>query len=374
MKLLRLRIKLHVLWLAVKGYGSPAKAFKALKHFYDFRTKIFGRRSGRKAIRHEGKYYFALYAPGYPSKRFDDFVRQEMNRFLPMDGAVPKLSHIHLAITTKCPMHCEHCFEWENLHKPEPFSVREFSEVIRRYQKAGVCSIHLSGGEPMVRVADLEQIIREAGGQSDCWIISSGFNMTPANAQRMKEAGAIGVIISLDHVEPEKHDQFRGYTGAFQLATDALRNAKAAKLLTAVSICATRAFLRNPENLERYARMARDLGVTFIQLLEPKPIGHYTGRDVLLRKPETDQLEDFMYRLNYERAYADYPIVIYHGHYQRKAGCAQAGGRSLYIDAAGNIHSCPFCHSADYKLRDLLDSGAEMPAQVSSCPVYQSIG
>jgi hypothetical protein len=47
--------------------------------------------------------------------------------------------------------------------------------------------------------------------------------------------------------------------------------------------------------------------------------------------------------MNFDPAYAAYPMITYHGYYQRKIGCFGSGSRSVYVDTGGDIMPCPFC-------------------------------
>jgi MoaA/NifB/PqqE/SkfB family radical SAM enzyme len=90
-------------------------------------------------------------------------------------------------------------------------------------------------------------------------------------------------------------------------------------------------------------RLAKKLGVSIVQILEPKAVGHYKGADVLLKREHEELLEQFYLAMNYSRQYRHYPIVTYHGYHQRHTGCFGSGNRNLYIDTDGDIHACPFC-------------------------------
>jgi hypothetical protein len=66
-------------------------------------------------------------------------------------------------------------------------------------------------------------------------------------------------------------------------------------------------------------------------------------------------LDNFYIKINFNPEYRKYPVFIYHGYYQRRVGCLSAANRSLYIDSAGFINACPFCHTKNYDARGLLD-------------------
>ncbi len=64
----------------------------------------------------------------------------------------------------------------------------------------------------------LEDLIRHTSPCSECWVNTSGLNLTRENADRLKQAGATGVDISVNHYEPKMHNAFRGKVQAFNLS------------------------------------------------------------------------------------------------------------------------------------------------------------
>lgn len=59
---------------------------------------------------------------------------------------------------------------------------------------------------------------------------TNGTLITPEVAKRLKECGAAGIGISLDSVDPAKHDQFRAQEGCWQAAVEGMRNCRKAGL------------------------------------------------------------------------------------------------------------------------------------------------
>jgi MoaA/NifB/PqqE/SkfB family radical SAM enzyme len=149
-------------------------------------------------------------------------------------------------------------------------------------------------------------------------------------------------VISLDHYDENLHNKFRGFKKSFEWVCAAVENAIAVNLVTSLSICVTKAFV-SEHNLMKYLELAKKMGVSFIQILEPKAVGHYKGMDVMLLPAHEKILQNFYLKVNYEKRYAKYPIVTYHGYHQRQVGCFGAGNRNLYVDTDGDLHACPFC-------------------------------
>lgn len=170
-------------------------------------------------------------------------------------------------------------------------------------------------------------------------------------AQLLKAAGLTGVMVGLDHCDAERHDRFRGRAGAFDGAIRAVLSAKAAGLAVSLSLCITRDFA-TAESLRRYLNLACQLGVTFVQFLEPRAAGRYAGQDVELHPEQLQLLDEFYLRYNSDPAFADYPIINYLGYHQRRMGCFGAGNRFLYIDTDGDAQRCPFCQG---KVASLLE-------------------
>ena len=176
-KWIDIKVGLHIFLLAIKNYSSPIKSVKVLKALYLLKKSILGGIQ-TKIVKVNGKYYHYLYAPGYPSKAFDNYIEGEFHRIIPLKKKTNILTFIIFAVTKKCPLQCEHCFEWNNLNKSESFNLTELKAVISKFQNDGIAQFHLSGGEPMVRIKDLIQVIASGEKQSEFYVLTSGFNFT----------------------------------------------------------------------------------------------------------------------------------------------------------------------------------------------------
>ncbi|HLK27844.1 MAG TPA: radical SAM protein [Puia sp.] len=350
---------------------KPSLIIKTFRELKKLHKQTWGTQA-HKMYKVDGRYYNNLYNPGWPSSSYNSFLKDELRRHaFPLDYT-GKLSLVFFAITRKCPLRCEHCFEWDNLNQKETFTKDELIKIVDLYQQQGALQFHFSGGEPMVRIHDLVEVIRYAKDKSECFVLTSGFNLTDVNAKRLKEAGCKGVVVSIDHYIPELHNGFRHHTNIFQQATEGVRAALHAGLVVTISVCVTKAFL-DGGHLMPYMKFAKELGVHFVQLLEPKAIGHYNGKDVLLEEAHVQQLEMFFKTINQNKKFEDYPFVMYHGFHQRRVGC-YAGSRSIYIDSAGDVNACPFCHTKSYNVGNVIRAkNKTAPPKENLCPRYGKI-
>lgn len=203
----------------------------------------------------------------------------------------------------------------------------------------------------MVRVHDLGRLLENALPSSDFWIYTSGFRLDEEKARFLKSKGLTGIMVSLDHHLAGEHDQFRGYSGAYDMAIKGLIASKASKLVTGLALCVTKKYC-SESNIRQYLDLARQLGTAFVQFIEPKAAGRYQGQNVHLTKEDRDLLERLAKEYNTAREYRDFPIVNYPDSVFRKVGCL-AGDRLLYINSLGKIQQCPFCDETFGKTGDL---------------------
>ncbi len=122
-----------------------------------------------------------------------------------------------------------------------------------------------------------------------------------------------------------------------------------------------------------YISFAKDLGVQFVQILEPRSVGNYEGKNVLLEKKHIEILEEVFTKYNHSPVYKEYPTLLYHGYHQRRVGCF-SGSRSVYVDSAGDVHACPFCHTKSYNIITLVrNNETRLPQKENSCPLFEKI-
>ncbi|MEP1032522.1 radical SAM protein [Ekhidna sp.] len=357
----------RVFYDKTKNLFHTVRLLREVKKTY---TRIFGDQLITKIARVDNRYFWRLGAPGFPSMASYQMHKNEANHLVPTLPYSGQRS-VLFAITKRCPLNCEHCFEWPNLSKSESLSQEELIDIVHKYQRFGTTQMMFSGGEPMLRVTDVHAILKSAYAGTDFWIITSGLGLDDKRAQALKSDGLTGVMVSLDHYDEESHDHFRGYSGSYQHAINALKSAKKVGLATTMALCATKEFTTH-ENLETYLELAKAIGVCFVQLIEPRASGRYKDQDVLLPSSQTELLESFYLTYNSEPKFKEYPIINYLGYHQRRVGCFGGGDRFFYIDTDGDAHLCPFCTG---KLKNTLCNSPEQvidTLQEHACHSYST--
>jgi radical SAM protein with 4Fe4S-binding SPASM domain len=129
-------------------------------------------------------------------------------------------------LTYRCNLACEHCYldagpkplvGTENFADRSELGTEECFRVIDDIAAfAPECLTILTGGEPLLR-RDILEIVRRAA-ERGLWVVvgTNGVRITENVAQRLAEAGARGLSLSLDALDPDRHDRFRMVRGAWQ--------------------------------------------------------------------------------------------------------------------------------------------------------------
>ena len=133
-------------------------------------------------------------------------------------------------LTYRCNLACEHCYldaggapqvGTENFADRSELGTEECFKVIDQIATFAPESMTiLTGGEPLLR-RDILDIVRRAA-ERELWVVvgTNGVRITENVALRLKEAGARGLSISLDALDPDRHDGFRKVRGAWQNTVD----------------------------------------------------------------------------------------------------------------------------------------------------------
>lgn len=221
----------------------------------------------------------------------------------------------------------------------------------------------------MIRFSDLLALVREASSTMDCWVLTSGTGFNAVTAKMLKDSGITGCHISLDHWDPSFHNRIRNHGNAFSQASEAVQAALQAGIIVSLSLCAMSDFV-SEENLMKYASLARDWGVHFIRILEPRAAGKYSGKNVHLDPALVDIISRFAIRMNTEPQFSGFPVVNFLGYHQRQMPCFGAGNRFLYVDPSGYVHACPFCRGKTGNLLDEPFRDVLQKVKNAGCPFF----
>ncbi|MGB9802433.1 putative heme d1 biosynthesis radical SAM protein NirJ2 [Desulfofundulus sp.] len=132
--------------------------------------------------------------------------------------------------TNACNLTCRHCYRDAGARMEEELNTSEAANLISEIARAGFKIMIFSGGEPLLR-PDIYELVEYAARKGLRPVFgTNGTLITGSVAEKLKQAGALAMGISLDSTEPEQHDRFRGVQGAWQAAVEGMEACRKAGL------------------------------------------------------------------------------------------------------------------------------------------------
>ena len=132
--------------------------------------------------------------------------------------------------TNACNMYCDHCYRDAGFKAEEELNTEEAKTLLDQIAKAGFKIMIFSGGEPLMR-PDIIELVEHAVSVGLRPVFgTNGTLITEEMAHRLKKAGAMGMGISLDSLDIEKHYKFRKFPNAWEGAVQGMRNCRKAGL------------------------------------------------------------------------------------------------------------------------------------------------
>ncbi len=167
-------------------------------------------------------------------------------------------------ITNACNLLCRHCYQDSSKKKsPDELTRAEKLDLVDQLSEICVPMLALAGGEPLCD-PDIWAVLERARRKKVyVTIATNGTLLTKKNVERIAALGVKYIEVSLDSMDPEIHDSFRGIPGAWRRTVEGIRNVVAtAGVRCGIATCFTRQTVhRAPEMI----RFAVDLGVhTFV--------------------------------------------------------------------------------------------------------------
>ena len=257
--------------------------------------------------------------------------------------------------TSACNLHCIGCWAAEYGNKLN-LTYEELDSIISQANDLGCYFFLYSGGEPLVRRAD---IIRLCEAHPDCLFtaFTNGTLIDEAFADDMLRVKNFIPAISVEGFE-EATDSRRG-KGTFKKVERAMAILRERHLAFGVSCCYTSANA-GVIGSEAYFDQMVEWGALFCWLFTYMPV----GADAVPELMVTAEQRKFMYE-QVRRFRSTKPIFTmdfwndgeYSGYYFKgerayNGGCIAGGRRYLHINANGDIEPCAFIHYADSNIRE----------------------
>ncbi len=249
--------------------------------------------------------------------------------------------------TSACNMHCVGCWSGTYGHKHN-LSFEDMDKIVTQGKELGAHLYMLTGGEPLVRKAD---VLKLAEKHNDVEF-SIYTNSTLIDDDFCKEVVRLGNITFQLSIEgtPETNDSRRG-EGHYEAVMKAMDLMKKYGIIFGTSICYTRANIEAVTD-EAFIRMLADKGARFGFYFHYMPVGNNAAPELL------PTLEQRKYMIEKIRSYrsSDCDIPFYPMDFQNDGefvgGCIAGGRNYFHINSAGDAEPCVFIHYSNCNIHD----------------------
>jgi len=191
--------------------------------------------------------------------------------------------YVKMKVFYGCNLKCEMCNHWREGREP-PASADRFKGVLDELAELGTRKLHISGGEPMLRLQVPDLIERASALGIKVTMTTNGTLIDKSKARRLVESGLRGVNISIDSPVRKMHEKIRGVEGSFKATLKAVqllsRYQRKGKLTIRINTVVSRT---NYQTLESLPDLAHELGAEGINLI---PVDDHCGEILSMRKKD----------------------------------------------------------------------------------------
>lgn len=198
--------------------------------------------------------------------------------------------------TSACNMHCVGCWAGEYGHKNN-LSIDDMDKIVSQGKELGVYLYMLTGGEPLVRKADILKLA-EKHNDVQFAIYTNSTLIDDAFCKEVVRLGNIAFMLSIEGT-PETNDARRG-SGHYAAVMHAMDLLKQYGILFGTSICYTSANIEAVTS-DDFMRFLCDKGAHFGFYFHYMPVGNEAAPELM---PTPEQRKYMIDRIRYLRSEA----------------------------------------------------------------------
>ena len=205
--------------------------------------------------------------------------------------------------TARCNLKCRHCYQDAGEKRADELNTEEAKRLIDGIIKAGFKVMIFSGGEPLMREDIFELLRYAADGGLRPVLGTNGTLLNEETVLRIKESGGAAAGISLDSLDPARHDRFRGAENSFDLTLEGIRNFRKAGLRFQIH---TTVMDWNRDEIEDIIDFAAAEGAASVHLFFLVPVGR--GAQIEDTAVERNAYEQLLRRIMTKQKESSIPI------------------------------------------------------------------
>ena len=268
-------------------------------------------------------------------KSFHNYVKNN-------DGKIgTKQRGIDLNLNNACNLRCEHCFtnssKGENVKETLPLEVVE--RVANEAHELGIFEWDLQGGELLSRPQILFDTLKVMKTERFyVYLTTNGWYMTDEIAQTLADLGVNRVSVSIDSMNPETHDKFRGRKGSWERAIKALEMVQKVGISPYLNITVGR-YNAQSEDVKLLLDYSKQKKYTTL-LNVATPGGMWAKMTEIMVNDE-----DKEYLINMRKKYKNILRNLWNPFDRDREGVLGCNTvNRLYITPAGDVLVCPYVH------------------------------
>ncbi len=248
--------------------------------------------------------------------------------------------------TSACNLHCTGCWAAEYGNKLN-LSFEEMDHVIEQGKELGIYFYMFTGGEPLVRKADILRLCKK---HHDCVFLAytNGTLVDEVLCREMQRMGNFYLAISLEGFD-EVNDLRRG-EGVFRKVMDAMDLLKEYGLIFGTSICYTS---KNAETVvsDEFVDLLVEKGNRYALYFHYMPVGNDAAVELL---PSVEQRKMMYHRVREIRDMRHGKGLFtmdFQNDGEYVGGCIAGGRNYFHINANGDAEPCVFIHYSNANIR-----------------------
>ncbi len=248
--------------------------------------------------------------------------------------------------TSACNLHCTGCWAAEYGNKLN-LTLEEMDSVVTQGKELGVYFYMFTGGEPLVRKADLIKLCEK---HNDCAFLSftNGTLVDKAFCEELKRVGNLYLAISLEGFS-EVNDLRRG-NGVFGKVMHAMDLLKENGLVFGTSICYTS---KNWDAVtsDEFVDLMIDKGCRYAMYFHYMPVGNDASLDLLPTPEQRTYIKDRVREIRSMTKGKGIFTMDFQNDGEFVGGCIAGGRNYFHINANGDAEPCVFIHYSDANIR-----------------------
>ena len=249
--------------------------------------------------------------------------------------------------TSACNMHCVGCWAGEYGHKNN-LSFADMDKIITQGKELGVYLYMLTGGEPLVRKADILKLA-EKHNDVQFAIYTNSTLIDEPFCKEVVRLGNIAFMLSIEGT-PSTNDARRG-DGHYDAVMHAMDLLKEYGILFGTSICYTSANLEAVTS-DHFMRMLCEKGAHFGFYFHYMPVGNDAAPELMPSPAQRKYMIDRIRYLRSEKSDIPFYPMDFQNDGEFVGGCIAGGRNYFHINSAGDAEPCVFIHYSNANIHD----------------------